>query len=84
MGFLKSDGNWDMYMNNGGSMWTANYGWLHDYFFNQVSNCGGVSGAGYQGTGITGGYALYDDGYRVRLNGTVTLTACNCACCGCC
>jgi hypothetical protein len=84
MGFLKSDGNWDMYMNNGGNMWTANYGWLHDYFFNQVANCGGVSGAGYQGTGITGGYTLYDDGYRVRLNGTVTLTACNCACCGCC
>ena len=39
MGFLKSDGNWDMYMNNSGSMWTANYGWLHDYFFNAVSNC---------------------------------------------
>jgi hypothetical protein len=39
MGFLKSDGNWDMYMNNSGSMWTAGYGWLHDYFFNTVSNC---------------------------------------------
>jgi hypothetical protein len=39
MGFLKSDGNWDMYMNNSGSMWTAGYGWLHDYFFNAVSNC---------------------------------------------
>ncbi|MFN5254463.1 MAG: hypothetical protein ACK5BY_01325 [Limnohabitans sp.] len=39
MGFLKSDGNWDMYMNNSGQMWTANYGWLHDYFFNAVSNC---------------------------------------------
>ncbi len=39
MGFLKTDGNWDMYMNNGGSMWTANYGWLHDYFFSAVSNC---------------------------------------------
>ena len=39
MGFLKSDGNWDMYMNNSGSMWTANYGWLHDYFFSTVTNC---------------------------------------------
>lgn len=39
MGFLKTDGNWDMYMNNGGSMWTANYGWLHDYFFSSISNC---------------------------------------------
>jgi hypothetical protein len=39
MGFLKTDGNWDMYMNNGGSMWTANYGWLHDYFFSGINNC---------------------------------------------
>jgi hypothetical protein len=39
MGFLKTDGNWDMYMNNGGSLWTANYGWLHDYFFGSVGNC---------------------------------------------
>jgi hypothetical protein len=39
MGFLKSDGNWDMYMNNSGSMWTANYGWLHDYFFSTITNC---------------------------------------------
>ena len=39
MGFLKSDGNWDMYMNNSGSMWTANYGWLHDYFFSTIANC---------------------------------------------
>jgi hypothetical protein len=52
MGFLKSDGNWDMYMNNGGSMWTANYGWLHDCFFNNVSNCVRVNNnpsAGWQG-----------------------------------
>jgi hypothetical protein len=39
MGFLKSDGNWDMYMNNSGQLWTANYGWLHDYFFSSVANC---------------------------------------------
>jgi hypothetical protein len=39
MGFLKSDGNWDMYMNNSGQMWTANYGWLHDYFFSTIANC---------------------------------------------
>jgi hypothetical protein len=51
MGFLKSDGNWDMYMNNGGSLWTANYGWLHDYFFNAVGNCFRSSnpGSGWQG-----------------------------------
>lgn len=39
MGFLKSDGSWDMYMNNAGSLWTSNYGWLQDYFFSTVSNC---------------------------------------------
>ncbi len=39
MGFLKSDGNWDMYTNNSGQMWTANYGWLHDYFFSTIANC---------------------------------------------
>ena len=39
MGFLKSDSNWDMYMNNSGQMWTANYGWLHDYFFSTIANC---------------------------------------------
>lgn len=39
MGFLKSDGNWDMYANNSGQVWTANYGWLHDYFFSAVNNC---------------------------------------------
>ena len=43
MGFLKSDGNWDMYMNNSGQMWTANYGWLHDYFFSSVANCAPTS-----------------------------------------
>lgn len=32
VGFLKSDGNWDMYCNNGGYLWTAGYGWLHDRF----------------------------------------------------
>jgi hypothetical protein len=52
MGFLKSDGNWDMYMNNGGQMWTANYGWLHDCFFSNVSNCVRVNNnpsSGWQG-----------------------------------
>ncbi len=42
MGFLKSDGNWDMYANNSGQIWAANYGWLHDYFFSAISNCGGI------------------------------------------
>ena len=79
MGFLKSDGNWDMYMNNSGSMWTAGYGWLHDYFFNAVSNCFRSSNpnAGWQGApncvANTGDYyncgdqAPYTGIYMLRL-----------------
>lgn len=50
-GLLKTDGNWDMYMNNSGQMWTANYGWLHDYFISSVQNCarGGSNSAGNTG-----------------------------------
>jgi hypothetical protein len=39
MGFLGSDGNWRMYENNAGQLWTSNYGWLHDNFFSAVANC---------------------------------------------
>ncbi len=39
MGFLNNGGGWDMYANNSGQVWAANYGWLHDYFVNSVSNC---------------------------------------------
>lgn len=84
MGFLKSDGNWDMYMNNGGSMWTANYGWLHDYFFRQVANCGGTGYAinCYGSGNITSrhDYELIDEGGQVRLRTVNVLTNCNCAC----
>ncbi len=54
MGFLKSDGNWDMYANNTGLIWSANYGWLHDYFFSGVSNCGPVRAAGNNCAGNAG------------------------------
>jgi hypothetical protein len=89
MGFLKTDGNWDMYMNNGGSMWTANYGWLHDYFFKQVANCGGTGYAinCYGSGNITSrhDYELIDEGGQVRLRTVNVLTNCNCNCncCGC-
>ena len=89
MGFLKTDGNWDMYMNNGGSMWTANYGWLHDYFFKQVANCAGTGYAinCYGSGNITTrhDYELIDEGGQVRLRTVNVLTNCNCNCncCGC-
>jgi hypothetical protein len=31
IGFLNSGGGWIHYVNNAGHMWTAQYGWLHDY-----------------------------------------------------
>lgn len=46
MGFLKTDGNWDLYLNNNGQMWSANYGWLHDYFFSTTANCVRQLGSG--------------------------------------
>lgn len=52
MGFLNTGGGWDMYANNSGQIWAANYGWLHDYFFNAVANCfrgGGNPSSGWQG-----------------------------------
>jgi hypothetical protein len=60
MGFLKTDGNWDMYMNNGGSMWTANYGWLHDRFAQRVS----ASRIAFQG------YEQYN--YSATITGSAT------------
>jgi Collagen triple helix repeat (20 copies) len=39
IGFVGGDGNWKNYTNESGQVWTANYGWLHDYFFSSVGNC---------------------------------------------
>lgn len=39
VGFVGGDGNWKQYVNESGQVWSANYGWLHDYFFSGVSNC---------------------------------------------
>ena len=89
MGFLNSGGGWDMYANNSGQVWTANYGWLHDHFFKQVANCGGVSYAinCYGGGNITSrqDYELMDEGGQIRLRTVNVLSNCNCNCncCGC-
>ena len=53
MGFLNSGGGWDMYANNSGQVWAANYGWLHDYFFSAVGNCVRISSL--NGSGVPGG-----------------------------
>ena len=96
MGFLKSDGNWDMYVNNGGSMWTANYGWLHDYIFSSVSNCAPtlVNCNGNAGNCIpevpincygSGNVAtvrteLIDNGSQIQLRSVRYNFNCNCNC----
>lgn len=72
-----------------GQIYTANYGWLHDYFFNNVANCGG------QGTGspavncygagtITAGYRheLIDNGGQIQIRTVNYLANCNCNCGG--
>ena len=96
MGFLKSDGNWDMYVNNGGSMWTANYGWLHDYFFSSVSNCAptlvncnGIAGNCIpevpiicygSGNVATVRTELIDNGSQIQLRSVRYNFNCNCNC----
>lgn len=58
MGFLDSSGNWAMYENNGGLVWTKNYGWLHERFAaashsHSITSAGGTSLA-YSGLTIKG------------------------------
>jgi hypothetical protein len=87
MGFLDTSGNWDMYANNGGNVWSKNYGWLHDYFMRTVSNCltgGGISSAVncYGGGNIITGatFELLDNGASLGYRTIQSLTNCNCAC----
>ena len=80
MGFLKTDGNWDMYMNNSGQMWTANYGWLHDRFAakaaeDRINNC-------TQGSFVSSNLQSYR---IVKSGSSLYLEASNCNCnCDCC
>lgn len=93
MGFLNTGGGWDLYANNSGQVWTANYGWLHDYFFRQVANCAANPGTGdnaincYGGGNINSGriHEVIDEGGQIRLRSVNYLTNCNCNCncCGC-
>ena len=86
MGFLNTGGGWDMYANNSGQVWAANYGWLHDFFFSQIANCEGQTGAinenCYGGGNILNGsrLELIDEGYRVRIRRIGTYSNCNCNC----
>ena len=46
IGFLNNGGGWSLYNDNSGNVWTAAYGWLHDYFFWNTSNCARTGWAG--------------------------------------
>lgn len=92
MGFLNTGGGWDLYANNSGQVWAANYGWLHDYFFRQVANCAANPGTGdnaincYGGGNINSGriHELIDEGGQIRLRSVNYFTNCNCNCnCNC-
>jgi hypothetical protein len=93
-GFLNTGGGWDMYANNSGQIWTPNYGWLHDYFFRVVGNCGATSTFTGQNVanclenctnfgdnaGIVITTQLVDEGATIRLRGVRHYVNCNCAC----
>jgi hypothetical protein len=79
MGFLDTTGNWALYENNAGQVWTKSYGWLHERFAQAgafhhsfaLSNCGAGSRLDLTVSGNSLNFALVN-----------TNCACNCACCG--
>lgn len=99
MGFLKTDGNWDLYTNNSGQLWTANYGWLHDKFAQRATvlgeqgadrdtgyrtNCGNINCNARTATGLE----VFDSGdgrHQIRAYYGITYSYnCNCNCdCSC-
>lgn len=85
IGFLTTGGGWSMYMNNGGSLWTADYGWLHDHFFRYVANCGGGYGMDNVVVSNCGNIAgvrqeLVDQGGTIKLQSSQWNYNCNCTC----
>lgn len=90
LGFLNSGGGWSMYNDDAGHLWTGIYGWLHDYFFHNVSNCASSLSNRHNincygsGDSIYGmDYELQDYGGRLHFRGVNLLRNCNCNCqCG--
>lgn len=70
-----------------GQIYTANYGWLHDYFFNNVANCGG-EGTGspavncYGSGSVVTGYRheLINNGGQLQIRTVNYLSKYNCNC----
>lgn len=97
MGFLTTSAGWDMYANNSGQVWAANYGWLHDYFFSAVTNCAPTTSTTGQnipncvdnctnyGDSSSQVFStqLVDNGSSIRLRTVRHYVNCNCNCnCG--
>jgi hypothetical protein len=83
LGFLRTDGSWDMYVSNGGNMWTAQYGWLHDRFgakSNEITSATTVNGNCGNVATPTNYYIDKPDGNTVRLVRTFTNCVCACEC----
>jgi hypothetical protein len=81
MGFLNSADGWDFYANNAGQLWTSNYGWLHNNFFNTVLNCSAAPVNCYGTGNITQPMSeLIDNGGQLQIRRVNFLINCNCAC----
>lgn len=83
IGFLGSDGAWKQHVNDSGQVWTAGYGWLHDYFLSSVGGALSRSGGQVSLNPIHGGLSWdsYSMGITFDAYGRATsVTNCNCNC----
>jgi len=75
IGFLNNTGNWELYTNNSGQVWTSNYGWLHDRFATKGENLSWVLKYSWSNTIQNGGPSIncnaqYGAGiYKAVVNG---------------
>jgi hypothetical protein len=94
IGFLSGIGNWTLYNDNSGNVWTPTYGWLHDRFARRDTalgqggwrddgtrtNCGNINCWQL----FNSGYEVFDVGdgrHQVRLYGGYNVSwNCNCQC----
>lgn len=50
-GLYKNNASWLYYADNSGNFQTGAYGWLHNYFFNTIDNCGKSYGSRFYQSG---------------------------------
>jgi hypothetical protein len=81
-GFYYNNAAWMMYTNSSGQIFAPSYGWLHEYFFNSVTNCAGAGGTVVNCAGA-GDIAVYqiqlvDNGGNIAIRNYGILSDCNC------